>query len=59
MISLVNKTTVFTYVIYLLTLFSPDSTVDDSGVGQRQLNGTASKAILKLSEYHEIHSLGL
>ncbi len=33
------------------------TTVDDSGVGQRQLNGTASKTILKLSEYHEIHSL--
>ncbi len=32
-------------------------TVDDSGVGQRQLNGTASKTILKLSEYHDIHSL--
>ncbi len=32
-------------------------TVDDSDVGQRQLNGTASKTILKLSEYHEIHSL--
>ncbi len=31
-------------------------TVDDSGVGQRQLNGTASKTTLKLSEYHEMHS---
>ncbi len=30
-------------------------TVDDSGVGQRQLNETASKVILKWSEYHEIH----
>ncbi len=27
-------------------------TVDDSGVGRRQLNGTASKTILKWSEYH-------
>ncbi len=32
-------------------------TVDNSGVEQPQLNGTASKTILKLSEYHEIHSL--
>ncbi len=31
------------------------NTVDDSGVGQRQLNGTSSKTILKWSEYHEIH----
>ncbi len=32
-----------------------ETTVDDSGVGQQQLNGTASKTILKWSEYHEIH----
>ncbi len=31
-------------------------TVGDSGVGQRQLNGTASQTILKWSEYHVIHS---
>ncbi len=29
-------------------------TMDDSGVEQRQLDWTASKTILKWSEYHEI-----
>ncbi len=41
----------------LLIEFTFSFTVDNSGVGPRQLNETASKTILKLSEYHEIHSL--
>ncbi len=37
------------YVLFMCTIY----TVGDSGVRQRQLNGTASKNTLQLSEFDE------
>ncbi len=48
LISEAGEITKIYFVIYI--------TVDASGMGQRQLNGTVSKTILIWSEYHEIQS---
>ncbi len=40
---------------YSTSVYTDDSTVGDSGMEQRQLNGAASKTTLKLAEYHENH----
>ncbi len=45
--------------IRVISIISNSCTVDDSGVGQRHLNVTGSRTILKLSEYHEFECLGL
>ncbi len=50
-------TILYALLVLLVAVLVTTITVDDSGVGQRQLNGTASKTILKWSEYHEIHKV--